>query len=646
MPIHSQRWWEADAREVHSVVQSTVDSLLEDNRYRFEELASWFRLYGNYNAAGLSASQYFRPMSAVKNRLSLNVVQSAVDTAHSKITKNRPKPTFLTRGGSYSEQKKAKTLDAFTQGLFYQTDAYRTFALCDHDRDVFGTGIAKVFEDPLTNRVSIERVYSDEILIDFMESMYGKPRQMHQRKTMGQDELIAMFPEKEEVIRAARPSDEVYSGYARARSKLVTVTESWHLPSGKIEEIDADDLPDDPAERDAALMEGNDGRRVWSVSSGALFVGPWRKTHFGMAFLHWTEPKKGFWGQGIPEQLVGIQWEINNILRQIQSCLPFAVPRAFVRAGSKITLAHLNDVVGAIVKYDGVEPSVKTPGVIAPELFAQLDRLVRAAYEVIGISQLTATSRKPAGLESGASIREYHDIESERFADKYVGYENFVIDVSKLAIECAKEVADREGGYPVTVSKKSYTETIDWKEIDLSPDDYVLQIFPSSALPTTPAGRLAMVQDLMNLGFLDQTSARRLLNFPDLEAVNELAEASSELTHKHIEDMVEHGEPRFPQPYQDLDYAIRTAQSEILLASRLGVPEGNIRLLRNYIQAAVAMQRQATLGINQPQGAAVPGTPGIAAPLGIPGAPPPGAAAPPGPAPQAPPGLLPAEAAI
>jgi hypothetical protein len=41
-----------------------------------------------------------------------------------------------------------------------------------------------------------------------------------------------------------------------------------------------------------------------------------------------------------------------------------------------------------------------------PEVYNHLDRLYQRAYEISGISELSATGKKPAGLESGAALQD------------------------------------------------------------------------------------------------------------------------------------------------------------------------------------------------------------------------------------------------
>ena len=49
-------------------------------------------------------------------------------------------------------------------------------------------------------------------------------------------------------------------------------------------------------------------------------------------------------------------------------------------------------------------------------------------------------------------------------------------------------------------------------------DQYSLQCYPISKLPSDPAGRLETIQELIQGGFVSQDVGNRLLDFPDLDA--------------------------------------------------------------------------------------------------------------------------------
>ena len=122
--INGSRWWLANKNSLYQELFSYVSALDGRQQYRASDNLRFTRLYGNYEQMGLGAYNYSRveASSGVSNRVTLNVIQSLIDTVTSKITKNKPKATFLTSGGDFSLQRKAKKLTKFVEGIYSYSD--------------------------------------------------------------------------------------------------------------------------------------------------------------------------------------------------------------------------------------------------------------------------------------------------------------------------------------------------------------------------------------------------------------------------------------------------------------------------------------------------------------------------------------------
>ena len=228
---------------------------------------------------------------------------------------------------------------------------------------------------------------------------------------------------------------------------------------------------------------------------------------------------------------------------------------------------------------------------------------------------MSATSKKPAGLDSGRALREYSDIESDRFTVLGQNYETFFLDAAKLSIAVAKEIYEEEGQYKVTVPNKKFTETIDWKDIDLEEDQYVMKVFPVSSLPDDPAGRLQTIQEYMQAGMLTIRQGRRLLDFPDLESEETLDNAREEYLHTILEKMTEDGEYTVPEPEDDLTLANELALEYYAVGKNQGLEEDNLELLRRFRDQVQVLTMKA-------MPPAQPNVPNAGSPQAVPEAPP------------------------
>lgn len=567
------QWWKADQKDMPSNIFSYLNHLETEQGYRSADNLKYMRLYGNTETLTGRMYNFVRsePASATLNRVTMNVVQSMIDTVVSKITKNKPLPKFLTSGGDWSMQRKAMKLSKFVEGQFYKMGFYDISAVAFLHACIFGTAAIKIFRQG--KDIKAEHVLIDEIITDDNESIYGTPRQLHQKKWIHRDVLKQVFPDSAGFIDMVGTEDTNqyynYSPEYSSKNDMIMVVESWHLPSGP---------------------EAKDGKHVISIANCVLSEEEYKKDHFPFVFLRWSLRPVGFFGQGIAEQLQGLQLEINKILRTIQVSMHLvSVPKIFVEASSKIVTAHLNNKIGGIIKYSGQPPTPGQLGQIPGELFSHLDRLYTRCYEVVGISQLAATAAKPAGLNSGKALRVYSDIESERFLTVGVRYQQMFLDAAKQIIELAKEIHEEEGNFSVNVSGKKFMESIKWSEVQLDEDSYIMQVFPTSALSASPAGRLQEVQELLQAGFISKEDGLKLLDFPDLEGMYNLETAPTVDIEWQIEKMIEKGEYQAPEPYQNLNLGIQKMQKAYLMFRMQTAPEERLELLRRWMDDAQAM---------------------------------------------------------
>ena len=564
------RWWLLEGQQAADAVSTTLGRMRDGQTLRHTQWVISARLYGNLaptSLAGVSFSKLATTQPALRDRVSFNLIQSVVDTVTSKITKSRPRPYFLTSGGDYRQQRKAKGLNAFVDGLFYENATHQLGAKVFRDAAVWGDGFVHVFAK--NGRVCHERVLPSELYVDDVEATYGAPRQMHRIKMIDRQVLAEAFPEHAGVILAANAARTEDTSRGNVADVLL-VRESWHLPSAP---------------------GADDGRHCISID-GYLLTEPesWPHDFFPFARIQWTPRLFGFWGQGLAEQLMNIQLEVNKLLWLIQRSFHLAGSfKVLIENGSKIVKEHLTNDIGAIINYTGTPPSYVVPPTVPGEVFGHLNLLIAKAYEQAGISQLSAGSMKPAGLNSGRALREMVDIESDRFTTTGRAYEQLFLEVARLSIAVVKDLAEA-GDYEVATPSRSGLARVRWSEVELESDDYVMQCFPVSSLPNDPAGRLQTVQEYAQAGFLSARQARRLLDFPDLEQVESLANAAEQYLVEVLDRMVDEGVFTAPEPYDDLGMARELALEYYARGKSTGLEEERLELLRRFLAQIDALE--------------------------------------------------------
>lgn len=558
----SSKWWVAtDDEQLAMNLTSVVESI--DNRQSARSVKNLrnARLYGNMDLNGLRAYRKAAKTALSNNKPKLNVCKSAVNTLAAKISKNKPRPLFLTEDGNHAEQRRAQLLTQFVTGQFTYNKTYSQAQIAFVDACVFGTGALKVFISE--NEVRTERILIDEIVVDESDGIYGTPRSMFQRKYVHKELLKELFPAHAEKIDAIIDTLKVNYGGQEGVSEQILVVEGWHLASSK---------------------ESKDGLHAIVVDGCTLFQEPYEKDFFPFAFFRWEEPTLGFYGNSCIEELEGIQFEINKTLMDIsmsQSLL--AVPRVFMQLGSNVTKS-LNNEIGAIYNYQGSAPIFSTPSAQAPDVYNHLWQLYAKAFEIVGVSQLSANSKKPAGLDSGVALREYSDIETERFVLAGQRYENFVLEIARIMINLTRDMIGEAKSNLVKIQGSKFVKKIEWSEVDLDEDKYVMQVFPTSLLPSTPAGKLQTVNELTQSGYVDKEKAMELLDFPDVEEFTSLATADIRNTKRLISNMIDKGQYEPPDPLMNLQLALKMTQQSYLKAKVDGVEDDRLELLRQFIE--------------------------------------------------------------
>lgn len=559
-------YWYKQKTEPHKYIFPYVTAISARQIQTQTENVKHMRLYGNKEYNGLSQFNYMQAENSysVQNRVTLNVIQSMVDTAVSKITKNKPKPYFLTDDGDFTLKRKAEKLTKFAEGQFYSTKLYSIMPRIFSDACIFGTGALKIYRDG--TKIKAERVFIDELTVDDNEAIYGEPRQLHQRKWINKDVLAAAYPKYKGAIESCVDMNNPNIDASCRSGDMLLVVESWHLRSSET---------------------SKDGKHVICINNETLCNEEYDKDYFPFVFSRWAERPLGFWGQGIAEQLTGIQLEMNKILRTIQVSMHLvSVPKMLVEASSKILSTHLNNKIGGIIKWAGTKPEFSTLGSVPAELFTQLDRLYTRSFEIIGLSQLSAQSQKPSGLNSGKAMRTYNEIETERFMACAKRYEQTFLDACEIMIDYAKDIAEETNNYEVKVPGSDFLKTIKWEDVSMENDQYMMQIFPTSALSSTPSARLAEVQELMQAGLVSKEDGMKLLDFPDLKSYYNMTNSGVEDIERQIELMVDKMEYQAPEPFQNLQYGLKKMQQAYLMYKSQNAPDELLELFRQWMSDA------------------------------------------------------------
>lgn len=568
-------WWGSENKSPHADVFGTVEYLREQQGGRRQEDLHHMRMYTNLDIAG-RGSELGRnrgPRGGAEGRQRFNLASSAVDTAQSLVTSQKPKPMYLTTEGDFQQQRQARLRSRALEGQLDDLGMYELGPECFIDGAVNGTGVVYACRDPLTGEPRLERVMPGELFVDHSEGIARKPRNIYRTHLIAREVACALWPKrKKSLLAAAGPTQDQAADWWVGKDTTVdqiVVIEAWHLRSGP---------------------ESKDGRHVLTCSGATLVDEEYTRERFPFAFYRWKQRPFGFWGMGIVEECRDAQWRINKLIRR-EERVGDLVANSFllVDKRSGVELSHLTDAPVIVVEYDGRgnPPTMVNNNATASDLVQKINEIREQTFSQLGISQSTAQAEKPSGLDSGKALRAHDDINSRRHLEPSKRYEQFFMDVVQLLEDLNEEAYEGDKDHSLTARNQrggaTLLKEVKWGAIRDPKNKLRIRAFPTSFLPSTPQGKWAAVQEIVASGFVSKPFAQSLMDFPDLDAATRTELADLDAVQCDVEDMLD-GEARMPEPFQDLAFAKELARKSYLQARTNRAPDERLQLLRDYIQ--------------------------------------------------------------
>ena len=513
---------------------------------------------------------------------SLNIVRNMVDAAASKLAKGRPSPEHVTTDADYSMLRAARMRNKLVQGHFWAGKLWplrdRVIKTCA----LTGTGIYHTFSR--WGNVQYEYVFPGELLIDDAQALLDYPRVVFRQRPFDRMMLAELFPGSRKAIEDAPSAKTVFGRTGMTETDQVMVYQGYHLPSGP---------------------EAGDGMVVAAIEGETLAADPLERERHPFTFQRWSQEPLGIWGTGLAEQLSRIQLEINQLLRMIQENMYRGGNlKVFVEKGANVVEAQINNSLrGMVCYYTGTKPIFQVNDVVSPQIMQHLQYLVQSAYEVTGISQLSAQGQLPANMAgSGRAQLVYKNIESERFIPTIRADEDAIMDLAQQTLDVDRELVKEDPKLRIMFPGKSWLEEIDVKEAleDVGPIE--MKVLPASQMPHDIAGRTELAEIYESKGWVDRETAMELAGVPDIDSAMEQELAPKRLIDSEIERILEKGEVMSPSPRMNLELAINRGTRAWQLARLRHYPPERIDALDAWITKAINIQTKAA-PLNPPAGA-------------------------------------------
>ena len=232
--------------------------------------------------------------------------------------------------------------------------------------------------------------------------------------------------------------------------------------------------------------------------------------------VYYNEPINNGKTVSIVDELEGIQTQIDLINAKIAATSQLTPANlVFIDEQSGLKSSDVNNKDCQIYPV-GIQPgntanpvNVVTPVPFDPYWSSMLDFYINKAYDMIGISQLSAQSRKPSGLDSGVALQTMEDIESDRFEVQVNHFINAYINVTRKLIEIIPE------DFEILPADK-YQSTMTWATLKEQNNLYKVQYSAATSLSKDPAERAKQIIQMSQIGLITPSKAAELMDMPDL----------------------------------------------------------------------------------------------------------------------------------
>lgn len=421
-----------------------------------------------------------------------NVIASCIETLCSKIASQKVRPFFNTVNGTFKEMQIAKQAQVFFDMLYEENNVNEIITDAFRNACVFDKGIVKISDDGITNRLPW--------------NVFFDPREV----TYNQITYVA-----EKLPKTPGRILELKYGIKADRNLDYTVYEYYDV----MEHIKA----------------------VYVQELNKVVTHEYKPNIIPYLEIHYTNPVKGDTSQSVVDQLYGIQTQIDELLAVMKDSIAvnpgmtLLVPRS-----SNIKTNMLSNRTGQIIQYDPIPGQTTSPvtyatnDIISPQFVQLLDKLKNDAYEIVGISQLSATSQKPAGLNSGIALNTMEDIESSRFETQLNSVVRLYVDVAKACLDIFPPEIDI---LPDDLNRAN----IKWKDIVEARNNMKIQFSAAESLSKDPSEKLKQLVALSQAGVIPQSHIATLMELPDLQSGYNLANNAFNSVYTFIDNVLVSG---------------------------------------------------------------------------------------------------------
>ena len=547
--------------------QKIRDRVSELKSLNESRLSKYYRNYNYYNNTPAGTLKTIRNPSivglynideSIENDTtltpSINVIKSCIDTLTSKIAQSKVRPFFNCINGTFKDINVCKNAQQYFDQYFDIEEVNKKVSMAFRDACIFDHGV--IYVDGETK--SITKALPWQVFVRPAELTYNNITRAYYCQN---DYPVSMLPERyRDKVLKVNPDQEyvTYGIYYDTVDQCRAVYIS---------------------ELDFVEIEKYEGNRVPFI------------------FLWYNNPIHGGSSVSVVDMLYGIQREVNTLMSKVKDASQLSPALTFfLPDDATIKSTQLNNRVGNVITYkatsdmSGSPVTVATPSFIDSQYIELINNLKETAYEMVGISQLSAQSKKPAGLDSGVALQTMENVESERFEEQLNQVIRCYVEIAKT---CLRVFPKEETILPDTPNRLD----VRWKDIVDEEKKMQIQFSAADSLSKDPSTKLQQLQQLAQVGVIPQERIAQFMELPDLEGGYSLSNNAINAVLSVIRDCIESDNYDVPDyiPIPMLKTEIINTQLS-LRAANFTRNQKDIERLNQLYNVVVQMEQQ----MNQP----------------------------------------------
>ncbi len=593
LPTGAEWWaWEDLGYEgPHEILDTLVHELERDQSSRYEAYREYAKLFG----AEPDMFGHDDAFAILRNAdvVSQNELANTIETLHAQVFKNRIVPGVACNEADYEEWTRAKGFSRWIEGVQDAAELYYdAMPRAGLDMFVYGTGfiqIGHIEDSDGLCTLQYTRVDPRMILVDRLEARQGKPRNLYKKDFVDMQALAEEYSdedsgffgtkaERKGGILGCKPNDDIDMAIGSAvKASMVTVRESWHLPTKK---------------------GGKGGRHCVWVKGCTLIDEEWDWNRFPFTILRFGHRLDGFYGKSAVQTLAPTQKNFDKLNAKIDEAQDImGIPRIILQRNAKLVRTHLDDIPGGVLEVD-------VPGAIqewnatamSPEIYAERASAPDKMRSLLGVNQFDTQNQLPPAMRevSGPALERLLDSGTARHAMTHAQLEWAAMDLAYMSMDYAADLEEDDKDLTVIGpgASKTSVELLKFSEVKVDRKRMKLKVLPTNQMPQTFAGKVEQFQKLYQDKAIDKQTYLRMLEVPDVGGATDFLGSDEEIILKNLHFMVKKGKYIPPLQYDNLDLIVPITTAFInWYRIREDADMEKVGMLGQYIEDAIALKK-------------------------------------------------------